>query len=664
MIILRYSIMLLLLVCLEGCGSDATGINSRNPLSSGTVNFTVNAPDIPDETLTGQVINPFVQTIDIYLYNTIDSFDPMNPTDYTENSSNQWRQARRNSPGGNWSSVGAFENLPFGKKVAFFVAKNSEGAEMARRTHYFELTPENTPLNDTVNLGVDIGADGTVNPGNIIVNKNDTLYWFNGGTQQISLKFTTAGSYMSPDDKNVTIPSMELVSRQFTQTGTYTYNIAGSSANYTVCVNDQTSITDNTNKVLLYHNDILVNTYSTIGDAITAAVAGDTILAGAGVYKESLNITRPLTIKGENKENTIIQPETLCNYSAVYIYPSVSGTTDFSNFTVQGISYYPVKQYGIRAENTATAQYLNIHDNIVNNISTNSGTYSAAIVVVNQNLITGNISNNTVSGYSCSTNNWGIALWWGSASTAVTISGNTCIGSSTTGKSTGIYIDDGNQVTLQGNRVAYHTGENDKGIYVDCSAAGPGAFLKINSRNNIQNNTVNIGLSLAGYNVPVLDIKNNIISYAIKKAIDIESAGIASNVLSIEDNMMTGSPSAIVFEATYSQLDTPPVISGNFITTSGTVTPGYINGGLVYLNDNPGEGTVALDASGNWWGSSNGPSSNGTYTAGGAMADQTDNSKVANGTGAALSSYNSGGTTAVDRRIIFYPFMPAEPAVP
>ncbi|MEQ8172462.1 MAG: hypothetical protein ABRQ38_26505, partial [Candidatus Eremiobacterota bacterium] len=378
MTILRYSIMLLLLACLSGCGSDATGINSINPLSSGTVNFTLNAPDISDKTLTCQVITPFVQTIDIYLYNAIDSFDPMNPTDYTENLSNEWRQARRNSPGGKWSSVGAFENLPFGKKVAFFVAKNSEGAEMSRRTHYFELTPENTPMNDTVNLGVDIGADGTVNPGNIIVNKNDTLYWFNGGTQQISLKFTTTGSYMSPDDRNVTIPSMGLVSRQFIKTGTYTYNVAGSSLNYTVSVNDQTSITDNTNKVLLYHNDILVNTYSRIGDAITASVSGDTILAGAGVYKESLNITRPLTIKGENKETTIIQPEALCNYSAVYINPSVSGTTDFSNFTVQGISYYPVKQYGIRAENTATAQYLNIHDNIVNNISTNSGTYSAA----------------------------------------------------------------------------------------------------------------------------------------------------------------------------------------------------------------------------------------------------------------------------------------------
>jgi hypothetical protein len=666
-------IILILFACftvlLSGCGggSDVTGINPLNASSSGIVEFTINAPDIPGNTknITGQVINPFVQTIDIYLYNDPGSFDPINPTSYTEGSTNQWRQVQRSSPGSNtWSSIGPFENLPFGKKVAFFVAKNSAGVEMARRTHYFELTPENTPLNDTVNLGAEIGPDGNVNPGNIIVNLNDILYWVNNGTQDAVLNFPGGGSCMSPADPDVIIPPLGMAFRKFIQTGSYAYNRAGASENCNVYVNDHSSATDNTNKVQLYHNDTLVNTYSTIGDAITAAAAGDTILVGAGIYTESLNINKPLTIKGENKNTTIIQPAALISYSVVYIYPSVSGMTDFSNFTVKGIPYYPVKQYGIRAENTAAGQYLNIHDNIVNDISTNSGSYSAAIVVANSKLISGNVSNNVVSGYLGSANNWGIVLWWGNASTAVTITGNSCTGSSTTGQSIGIYIDDGNQVTLQGNQIAYHTGTNDKGIYVDYSEGGPGAFLKINSHNNLQNNTVNIGLALGGYNVPVLDIKNNVISYAIKAGIDIENAGISSNVLTIQNNLISANPAGIIFEPTYSSLNNPPVISGNNITTSGTITPDYRGGGLVYLKDDPPEGTIALDASGNWWGSSKGPSSNGTYTGSGPMQDQGDNSKLANGTGSSLSSYNGAGAITLDRRIIFYPFLSVEPAVP
>jgi hypothetical protein len=76
-------------------------------------------------------------------------------------------------------------------------------------------------------------------------------------------------------------------------------------------------------------------------------------------------------------------------------------------------------------------------------------------------------------------------------------------------------------------------------------------------------------------------------------------------------------------------------------------------------------GTLALNASGNWWGASSGPSSNGIYTGtGSAMVDQANNTKLADGTGTALSSYNGAGAATIDKRIIFYPFLTTAPSVP
>src|SRR5674476_826045 len=46
--------------------------------------------------------------------------------------------------------------------------------------------------------------------------------------------------------------------------------------------------------------------YSTIGEAISHASAGDTILIQSGVYNENIRIDKSLMMEGQDQSNTII----------------------------------------------------------------------------------------------------------------------------------------------------------------------------------------------------------------------------------------------------------------------------------------------------------------------------------------------------------------------
>ncbi len=46
--------------------------------------------------------------------------------------------------------------------------------------------------------------------------------------------------------------------------------------------------------------------YPTIGAAVNAASAGDTIFVESGVYRENVQITKPLTLEGQSSANTTI----------------------------------------------------------------------------------------------------------------------------------------------------------------------------------------------------------------------------------------------------------------------------------------------------------------------------------------------------------------------
>lgn len=59
--------------------------------------------------------------------------------------------------------------------------------------------------------------------------------------------------------------------------------------------------------------------YKTIQSAIAAALPGDTILIAAGIYPERLLIDKPLTLRGEDRDQVILDGSTLCqeNHSVV-----------------------------------------------------------------------------------------------------------------------------------------------------------------------------------------------------------------------------------------------------------------------------------------------------------------------------------------------------------
>ena len=81
-------------------------------------------------------------------------------------------------------------------------------------------------------------------------------------------------------------------------------------------------------------------TYTTIGAAVTAAAAGDTINICPALYAEQLIITRPVTLHGlaENGINRVLlQPATMTNLG-VLPYQAVISVVNAKNVTIDGLA--------------------------------------------------------------------------------------------------------------------------------------------------------------------------------------------------------------------------------------------------------------------------------------------------------------------------------------
>jgi parallel beta-helix repeat protein len=177
--------------------------------------------------------------------------------------------------------------------------------------------------------------------------------------------------------------------------------------------------------------------YSTIGEAISHASAGDTILIQSGVYNENIRIDKSLRMEGQDQSNTIIL-----------------GKGDSTPTSVLTLAANEVKVSGLTIESISNS---------------NKTKYAYGIWVEGDNCtITGNIIQNTYMGIFCSTQS------------STTITQNTITGSI----KDGIRFCAGSQNNISDNNI----------ISNSVSGIALGGYSNTVEGNNLQNNTRGLGL--------------------------------------------------------------------------------------------------------------------------------------------------------------------------
>jgi parallel beta-helix repeat protein len=123
--------------------------------------------------------------------------------------------------------------------------------------------------------------------------------------------------------------------------------------------------------------------YTSIQEAINAAVPGDTIHVNNGVYHENIIINKTLTLVGEDPETTVIEGSS-ANLSTVYVYGTNVNDIILRNFTIRGSpSYWGVYLLGSPNCTIENNVISNNHGGIIADSSDN-GTFT-------NNTITGNM---------------------------------------------------------------------------------------------------------------------------------------------------------------------------------------------------------------------------------------------------------------------------------
>ena len=212
--------------------------------------------------------------------------------------------------------------------------------------------------------------------------------------------------------------------------------------------------------------------FTSIQNAIDAAVADDTIIVKDGTYNENVDVNKSLTIRSENGANsTIVQAAN----SNDHVFELIAGYVNISGFMVTGATgKYPNNKAGIYLG--SGIGHCNIYDN---NVSSNYvGIY-----------LDSSSNNNLVNNTAKSNNWWGIYMY--------SSSNNTLVNNIAKPKNRfGIYMHFSNNNSLTNNTA------NSSNFY--------GIYLRYSSDNTIMNNTANsnkrTGIELESSN-------NNIISY-------------------------------------------------------------------------------------------------------------------------------------------------------
>ncbi len=107
---------------------------------------------------------------------------------------------------------------------------------------------------------------------------------------------------------------------------------------------------------------VVPDDYPSIQTAISNAPADSTIFVKKGVYNETIRVEKPVNLKGEDRQNTIINGQIRPPNAAIYI----NSDCDISGFTIQN-SNEGIDLMGVNIKSQPT------HCKISNNIITKNG---------------------------------------------------------------------------------------------------------------------------------------------------------------------------------------------------------------------------------------------------------------------------------------------------
>lgn len=381
--------------------------------------------------------------------------------------------------------------------------------------------------------------------------------------------------------------------------------------------------------------------FTTIQAAVDAAEAGDTIHIAAGTYVENVVVNKSLILAGENKDTVIIYPAiagiscasgSICAESSNVILieasdvtirgltvdgdnPNITNDQDGANVNGANIE----ARNGIATNHTKSTAYTNIevYDTIVKNIFlrgiymstngefdfhdnevTNVAGESASIAIF-ASKAHGKITNNTVS-----LAKDGIAANW---SKGIEIIGNTVSNSGS-----GIHTDNSNQHSSNFDLIKNNT--------VTCNGTGYGIFTFVHYQGpKVENNTVTgcaVGLSAWGSNTtdPAIFSGNTVDGTGADDSVglfvttSIISWGYRDIAVTANNNTFTNYKTAVEvtaddveYGAAFEPKDAKVTLYQNNMDSTNTLA-------VDASSTNP----VSVEASGNWWGTADGPA--GRYT--------------------------------------------------
>ena len=282
---------------------------------------------------------------------------------------------------------------------------------------------------------------------------------------------------------------------------------------------------------IIYVDDDGEADYIRIQDAIDNASDGDFIFVYNGIYNEDVEVNKPITLIGEDMNQTIINKR---GFDVEADNVSISGFTIQNDFL--GISIY-------------YSNFVNVYGNKIINQE-----FKALALFGSSNVyIEGNIINNSYY--------WGIGIGY---STNVSIIGNTI---TNTGIYSGISITNSNKILISGNTICNNNNNSrGVGIYLETS------FNNIIRDNNVRNNYGNIQLCESHDNT----IEGNFISDAIYDGIVLHHSTTSTNIKNnhISDNNRYG----LYIEST----------SGNSVTCNNFI--GNERNAFINVNGNHWEG--------------------------------------------------------------------------